>query len=162
MEDAAAGRKVPARLVFNRWVDPRDVADHLLQHARWSATRSSGPGGQRRDKVETRAELTLDLETLETLETLEGLEPGLAARLAERLGLHERPLRITSQEERSLVRNQERAAERLTALVAEALAPPPPPRRPTRPSRGQREARLSEKNARGAVKRLRQRPGDQE
>src|SRR3954447_4372939 len=100
MEDAAAGRKVPDRLVFNRWVDPRDVADHLLQRARWSATRSSGPGGQRRDKVETRAELTVDLEALE------GLEPSLAARLAERLGLRERPLRITSQAERSLARNQ--------------------------------------------------------
>jgi len=135
-------------------MDPREVADHLLQRARWSATRSSGPGGQRRDKVETRAELTVELESLD------GLEPGLAARLAERLGLHERPLRITSQEERSLARNQQRAAERLTELVAEALAPPPPPRRPTRPSRGQREARLSEKSARGTLKRLRQRPAD--
>jgi ribosome-associated protein len=137
-------------------MDAREVADYLLQRARWSATRSSGPGGQRRDKVETRAELTVDLEALE------GLDPALADRLAERLGLRERPLRITSQEERSLARNQARAAERLGEVVAAALAPPPPPRRPTRPSRGQREARLSEKSARGAVKRLRQRPGDPE
>jgi ribosome-associated protein len=137
-------------------MDPRAVADHLLQRARWSATRSSGPGGQRRDKVETRAELTVELESLD------GLEPALATRLAERLGLHERPLRITSQEERSLARNQQRAADRLIELVAEALAPPPPPRRPTRPSRGQREARLSEKSARGTLKRLRQRPADRE
>src|SRR5438067_13027021 len=135
-------------------MSPREVAEHLLQRARWSATRSSGPGGQRRDKVETRAELTVDLDALE------GLEPALAARLAERLRLQERPLRITSQEERSLSRNQGHAAERLGELVAEALAPPPPPRRPTRPSRGQREARLSDKSARGTVKRLRQRPAD--
>jgi protein subunit release factor B len=52
---------------------PEELTSHLLQRARWSATRSSGPGGQRRDKVETRAELTLDAESLE------GLDPALAA-----------------------------------------------------------------------------------
>lgn len=124
----------------------------LLERARWTASRSSGPGGQRRDKVETRAELTV------TPESLEGLEPAVAAKLAGRWGLAERPLRVTSQEERSLARNQELAAARLGELVAEALAPPPPPRRPTRPSRAQREARLTGKNLRGSVKRLRGRP----
>jgi ribosome-associated protein len=133
-------------------MEPREVTEHLLQRARWGQSRSSGPGGQRRDKVETRAELTIDAESLE------GLEPAIAARLTERLGLAARPLRITSQEERSLARNQQRVAERLSELVAEALAPPPPPRRPTRPSRGQREARLSEKSVRSRLKRLRQRP----
>ncbi|HEV8636671.1 MAG TPA: peptide chain release factor-like protein [Chloroflexota bacterium] len=137
-------------------METRDVTEHLLRRAHWSSSRSSGPGGQRRDKVETRAELTIDAESLE------GLDPALAARLAERLGLGKRPLRITSQEERSLARNQESAAERLSELVAEALAPPPPRRRPTRPGRGQREARLTEKSVRSRVKRLRQRPTDSE
>jgi ribosome-associated protein len=134
---------------------PEEVARHLLDRAQWSASRSSGPGGQRRDKVETRAELTL------TAEALEGLDPVVAARLLERLGLAERPLRITSQEDRSLARNQEIAAARLTELVAAALAPPPPPRRPTRPSRSARRARLEGKAIRSTVKRLRQRPADE-
>ena len=133
-------------------VETHEVTQHLLQRSHWTASRSSGPGGQRRDKVETRAELTIDPESLE------GLDPALASRLTERLGLEERPLRITNQEERSLARNQQRVAERLGELVAAALAPPPPLRRPTRPGRGQREARLSEKSARSQVKRLRQRP----
>ena len=137
-------------------MEPAEVARHLLERARWTASRSSGPGGQRRDKVETRAELTV------TTESLDGLDPALAARLAERLGLHELPLRITSQDERSLARNQQLAADRLAELVAEALAPPPPPRRPTRPSRAARQARLAEKSQRGTVKRLRQRPADAE
>jgi ribosome-associated protein len=135
-------------------VEPREVVAHLLERARWSASRSSGPGGQRRDKVETRAELTLDMDALE------GLDPALASRLSARLGLSERPLRITAQESRSLAENREHAADRLANLVAEALAPPPPPRRPTRPTRAARQERLAAKSVRSTVKRLRQRPVD--
>ena len=40
------------------------------------------------------------------------------------------PTGITVQDERSLSRNQEIAVERLTELVARALAPPPPPQTP--------------------------------
>ena len=128
----------------------------MLRRAVWTASRSGGPGGQRRDKVSTKAELTLEADSLE------GLEPFVAALLYERLGLGERPLRITIQDERSLSQNQEIAAERLLAMVTEALAPPPPPRRPTRPSRSKRRARVDDKTRRGGVKRLRQAPADLE
>jgi len=134
---------------------PDEVAQHLLARATWTASRSSGPGGQRRDKVETRAELTIEADALD------GLDPRVAERLSGRLGLAVRPLRVTSQDERSLARNQEIAAERLTELVAAALAPPPPPRRPTRPSRAARQERLQGKSIRANVKRLRQRPLDE-
>ena len=137
-------------------METSDVVAHLLERARWSASRSSGPGGQRRDKVETRAELTIDQDALD------GLEPALAARLTARLGLAERPLRITAQESRSLAENREHAAGRLAALIADALAPPPPPRRPTKPSRAARQERLAAKSVRSTVKRLRQRPVDSE
>jgi hypothetical protein len=56
----------------------------------------------------------------------------VAERLAGRLGLDDRPLRLLIQDERSLARNRHIAAVRLGALVAGALALPPPPRRPTR------------------------------
>jgi ribosome-associated protein len=137
-------------------VEPSDVVAHLLERARWSASRSSGPGGQRRDKVETRAELTIDLDDLD------GLDLAVAARLTQQLGLHERPLRITAQESRSLAENREHAANRLAAIVGEALAPPPPPRRPTKPTRAARQERLAAKSVRSTVKRLRQRPVDSE
>src|ERR1700682_6055216 len=126
-----------------------EVVEHLLKGAVWTASRSSGPGGQHRDKASTRAELTLGADSLA------GLEPDVADRLMLGLGLDERPLRITVQDDRSLSRNQEIAAERLTALVARALAPPPPPRRPTRPSRRKRAARVDDKTRRGSIKRLR-------
>src|ERR1700687_5785732 len=113
------------------WPDDK-VVEHLLKNAEWTASRSSGPGGQHRDKASTRAELTI------SSESLAGLEETVAARLAEALGLEEKPLRITVQDERSLSRNQEIAADRLAERVARALAPPAPPRRPTRPSRARR------------------------
>jgi len=136
-------------------VDIAEVVEHLLRSAQWTASRSSGPGGQHRDKASTRAELTVGVESLI------GLEPAVADRLARALGLQERPLRITVQDERSLSRNQEIAGERLADLVAHALAPPPPARRPTRPSRARRAARLDSKTRRGSVKRLRRPPTEE-
>jgi ribosome-associated protein len=128
------------------------VIEHLLKNAEWTASRSSGPGGQHRDKASTRAELTIGSESLA------GLEESVSARLAQALGLEEKPLRIAVQDERSLSRNQDIAVERLTERVARALTPPPAPRRPTRPSRARRAARLDSKTRRGTVKRLRRAP----
>ncbi|MGI9147088.1 MAG: peptide chain release factor-like protein [Chloroflexota bacterium] len=129
-----------------------EVVEHLLKGAQWTASRSSGPGGQHRDKASTRAELTVGPDSLV------GLEATVADKLARGLGLEERPLRITVQEDRSLSRNQQTATERLFELVARVLAPPPPSRRPTRPSRAKRAARVDNKTRRGIIKRLR-RPG---
>lgn len=136
-------------------MDPDEITNFLLRHAHWTASRSSGPGGQHRDKASTRAELVLDAESLE------GLDPDVSGRLMRALGLDEGPLRISIQDERSLGRNQEIAAERLRQRVAEALATPPPPRRPTRPGRGARRQRLEAKVRRGRVKRLRRSPADE-
>ena len=133
-------------------MDADEITEHLLRRAHWSASRSSGPGGQHRDKASTRAELVLPRESLE------GLDPEIAERLDRGLGLDLNPLRITIQDERSLARNQEIAAERLRERVVEALAPEPPRRRPTRPGRGARRARLEAKIRRGSVKQLRRSP----
>jgi ribosome-associated protein len=123
-----------------------DAAAHLAERAAWSYSRASGPGGQRRDHAETRAELTV------TPEALEGLPDDVAARLTERLGLDRRPLRLSSQAERSRERNREIVLERLERRVAAALEPEPPPRRPTRPTQAARERRLAGKARRSQVK----------
>jgi ribosome-associated protein len=133
-------------------MDVEAVVEHLLKRSTWGASRSSGPGGQHRDKASTRAELTVDGDSLV------GLDSAVAERLAERLGLDDRPLRILVQDERSLTRNRQIAAERLGDVVAGALAMPPPPRRPTRPSRAVREARLADKTRRAGIKRQRRVP----
>jgi ribosome-associated protein len=128
------------------------VVEHLVNAADWRASRSSGPGGQHRDKASTRAELTV------SVDSLNGLDAITADRLAQALGLEDKPLHISVQDERSLSRNQEIAVERLRALVERALAPPPPERRATRPSRASRERRIAGKVRRGATKAMRQRP----
>jgi ribosome-associated protein len=132
--------------------DPEEVTAHLLARADFTATRSSGAGGQHRDKASTRAELALGEDALE------GLPDHVAAALRTGLGLDRRGLRIEVEEERYLSRNREIAEERLRALVAEALTPPPPPRRRTRPSASARAARVGDKRQRSTVKKLRRPP----
>jgi hypothetical protein len=64
-----------------------------------------------------------------TAESLKGLDPEIVERLVRRLGLDLDSLRISIQDERSLARNQEIAAERLRERVVDALLPEPPPRK---------------------------------
>ncbi|MGE0029477.1 MAG: aminoacyl-tRNA hydrolase [Thermoleophilia bacterium] len=131
-----------------------EVAALLAGRGLWTYSRSSGPGGQRRDHAETRAELTI------RREDLEGIPDPLAERLAARLRLDRRPLRLSSQTDRSRERNREIVLARLERRVADALAPPAPPRRPTRPSRGATERRLAEKARRSRRKADRRPPGE--
>ena len=140
--------------MYGALIELSEIVDQVLKSADWSASRSSGPGGQHRDKASTRAELGV------TLESLAGLPPDIASALTEALALDQRPLRIVVQDERSLSRNREIAIDRLRELVAQALEPPPPPRRPTRPTRASRERRLASKTRRARDKQLRQTPDD--
>ncbi|MGD9573672.1 MAG: aminoacyl-tRNA hydrolase [Thermoleophilia bacterium] len=135
-------------------MSPEDVAAHLAAAGTWTWSRASGPGGQRRDHAETRAELTL------RARDLEDLPHPVAARLRDAFGLARRPLRLTSQADRSRERNREIVVARLTERVAEALAPAPPPRRPTRPTRASKERRLADKARRSGVKAGRKAPAE--
>ena len=128
------------------------VVAHLIARGTWSFSRSSGPGGQRRDKAETRAELVVDQTALA------GLPERVRGRLSRGLGVPGGPVRIVAEDHRERERNRALVIARLTTRVQEALAPPPPRRRPTRPSRTARERRLAGKARRGQVKRLRGRP----
>lgn len=133
-------------------MSPAEVAARLAEDGAWHYSRASGPGGQRRDHAATRAELTI------RSAHLDGLPEDVAGRLRERWALDERPLRLTSQADRSRERNRQTVIERLVSRVAAALAPPPPRRRPTRPGRGARERRLADKARRAQVKAGRQPP----
>lgn len=121
------------------------------------ATRAGGPGGQHVNKTATRIELVFDLAHSPSLpeETRTRLLAALAHRLDSR-GC----LRIVAARSRSQFRNREDALERLRDLLARALVPRRP-RRATRPTRASVERRLTEKKARGAIKRERRRRDDE-
>ncbi len=120
------------------------------QLLRASASRSSGPGGQNVNKVETRVTIEVDVGALP-------LDEAQKARVRERLAgriNREDVLRVTSQAERSQLANRDRAIARLEELLRDALAEEKP-RRKTRPSRASKEARLEAKKHRSKMKRLR-------
>jgi ribosome-associated protein len=120
----------------------------------WRFSRSSGPGGQSVNTADSRAELSFDVAGSPTLGGI------YRARALERLSgrLVDGVVTVSSQTERSQLLNREAAMERLAALLAEAVAPPPPARRPTKPTKGAKERRLDSKKRRGQSKVLRQRP----
>lgn len=133
---------------------PLSVSRSVLvpeRELKWRFSRSSGPGGQSVNTADSRVELSLDLTTTTAL------GPVQRARALERLAdrLVDGVLTVSSQEERSQLRNREIARKRLADVLAEAAAPPPPRRRATRASWASVERRLADKRRRAKVKRLR-------
>src|SRR6266571_4940463 len=117
----------------------------------WRFSRSPGPGGQSVNTTDSRVELSYDLAASDAL------YPALKERALRALGgrLASGVVTVTASEHRSQLRNRQAAADRMSALLTEATAPPPRPRRPTRPSRAARERRLADKQRRAQVKRMR-------
>lgn len=123
---------------------------------RWRFSRAGGPGGQGVNTADSRVELRWDPATSRALrpEQRERLQERLAGRLVGGA------LLVVAAEHREQRRNRSAARDRLAALVAEGLAPPPAPRRDTAPSRRARARRTDTKTARGRTKALRRRPDD--
>jgi ribosome-associated protein len=112
---------------------------------RWRYRTSGGPGGQHANRSRTAVEVSFDVERSTVL------GPRQRVRLLERLG----PIvTASSSDERSQLRNRERAAERLVAKVRNALVVPRA-RRPTAPTQAAKRRRVEDKRRRGEVKRQR-------
>ena len=117
---------------------------------------SGGPGGQNVNKVATTVQLRFDAAGSPSL------APEVRRRLLSIAGTRvnaDGELVITARRFRTQEANRRDARARLAALVARALDEPRP-RHATRPTRAARERRLRDKVRRGAVKRQRTPPGD--
>ncbi|MFZ4464430.1 MAG: alternative ribosome rescue aminoacyl-tRNA hydrolase ArfB [Bacteroidales bacterium] len=108
---------------------------------RFSASRSSGAGGQNVNKVNTRMELRFDISASTKLSEEE--KALLLEKLAGRINA-DNELLIVSQTERNQLGNKEKTLERFYILLAKALTPRRP-RRATRPTLASKERRITDK-----------------
>jgi ribosome-associated protein len=117
----------------------------------WRFSRSSGPGGQGVNTTDSRVELSFDVSRTTALPP--ALRERAMARLEDRLV--DGVLTVSASEQRSQWQNRLSAEQKLAAVLAEAIAPPPRPRVATRPSAGARRRRVDAKKRRGDIKKLR-------
>lgn len=124
---------------------------------RWRFSRSSGPGGQHVNTSDSRVQLSWSVADSAALSDDE------RSRLLTSLGrqLVEGVITVTASEQRSQLRNRERASRKLGELVAAGLAPEGPRRRATKATRGAHRRRLAAKQLRSATKQQRRRPREE-
>jgi len=116
--------------------------------------RSSGPGGQNVNKVNTKVTLKWDLDSSASLpEAVRQRLVGRCRRRINKLG----ELVITSQRYRDQGRNIADCLEKLRGLLAE-VAVAPRKRKPTRPTKASKVRRLKEKQEQSQKKQGRRRP----
>ncbi|UYZ61979.1 alternative ribosome rescue aminoacyl-tRNA hydrolase ArfB [Hymenobacter weizhouensis] len=123
-------------------------ADAFLPELHFQTSRSSGPGGQNVNKVESRVELRFRISDSQLLtdEQKQTLLQKLASRLTQ-----EGELLVAAQEDRSQLRNKETALRKFHDLLLKALHKPKP-RKATKPSAGAVRQRLESKKKHGDKK----------
>jgi ribosome-associated protein len=118
---------------------------------KFSATRSSGPGGQNVNKVSSKVELRFSVLDSELLTSEEKML--LLGKLQNKIN-KEGELVIVSQTERSQLANKEKAIEKFYSLLKKALTPIKK-RKPTKPSKRSVEKRLEGKRLKSEKKTIR-------
>jgi len=122
-----------------------------LRELSFTFARSSKPGGQNVNKVNTRVTLTFDLVHSPSLSAAE--KTRIRHRLANRIN-RQGVLRVVSYRHRTQAANRAAAVERFAALLSEALYEAKP-RKKTRQPQSAKEGRIRAKKHRGRLKQLR-------
>ncbi len=115
---------------------------------RFTASLSSGPGGQNVNKVSSRVTLWFDMVNSPSLSPEQ--KELILRRIGSRIG-KDGVLRVISQKSRSQAANRELAVERFVELVRDAVRQTPVRKR-TRVGKGVKLRRLEEKKQRGILK----------
>ncbi len=113
----------------------------MLKEMVFSASLSSGAGGQHVNKVNTKVELRFHIDNSEVLNDKQ--KEILKEKLAKRIN-KEGFILFTSQTERSQLKNKEKVTARFFSIFENALKPVKK-RKPTKPSKASKEKRLTNK-----------------
>jgi ribosome-associated protein len=138
---------------------PEEIRERInSSELKFSTSRSSGPGGQNVNKVNTKVELRFNIasSTFLTDTEKEAIHDALRNRIS-----NEGDLLIVSQSERTQLQNKKKAEDSFYSLIAKALTPKKE-RRATRPTKASKEKRIEEKKKHSQIKTLRKidNPGD--
>jgi ribosome-associated protein len=125
-----------------------------LAEFRWTFARSSGPGGQNVNKVNSKVTLHWPAESSPSIP--DDVRERLVAKCRKRIN-SEGELVLHSQRYRDQGKNVTDCLEKLRQLLLDVVAPPKR-RIATRPSRAAKQRRVDEKKSRGQKKELRRKP----
>ncbi len=128
------------------------TAQGLLHELVFTTSRSSGPGGQNVNKVNTK--VTLKFAVLQS----EILSPDQKALILKKIGTRltkEGALLITAQDKRSQLQNKEEVLQKLDQLLTKIFTPKKQ-RKATKPSKAAKHARIKDKKQRSEKKQWRQ------
>ena len=119
---------------------------------KWRFSRSSGPGGQNVNKIESRVEIIFDLEDSKVLNDYqkEILKRNLTNKLVNN------SLRLAVQEHRNQLLNRQLALMKFSSILKNALNKPLKLRKSTQPTKASQKKRVEVKKKRGELKKSRQ------
>jgi len=146
-------------------MDKSKIVESIAQHAQITFSRSSGPGGQNVNKVNTKVTLAIPLDKIEGLSgrEREAVERRLAGRLHSghrALDQNSRVLLVQVQDTRNQATNRDIALARAASLVVDA-ATLAPARIATHMSPARRRHNLEAKRAHAILKQNRMRPSEE-
>ena len=118
----------------------------------WRFSRSSGPGGQNVNKIESRVEIIFNLEDSKVLNDYqkEILKRNLKNKLVNN------SLRLAVQEHRNQLLNRQLALIKFSSIIKNALNKPFKLRKSTQPTKASKKKRFEVKKKRGELKKSRQ------
>lgn len=134
------------------------TADLLGSELVFSTSRSSGPGGQNVNKVNSKVTLQFDVGRSQTLTEEE--KRAIFEKLATRITV-EGVLLLSAQDKRSQLQNKEAVILKFERMIEKAFEKRKP-RKATKPSKGSVRERLKTKKVHSEKKKFRQRPGREE
>ena len=119
---------------------------------KWRFSRSSGPGGQNVNKIESKVEIIYNLEESKVLNDNQKaiLKINLKNKLVNNI------LRLVVQEHRNQLLNRQLALMKLSSIIKDGLNKPFKFRKSTKPTKASQKKRVEFKKKRGELKKSRQ------